>query len=106
MPLYWIRRGCQAGLEKTEGILAVVAVVVVVRSREVSVGKACDVNVIVGEADQYGKRIKISARLLRFRSTTRYDYTIALAFGYILLDTFFLLLLDFGNYSFRRSPLF
>jgi hypothetical protein len=43
MPLYWMRRGCQAGLEKTEGILAVDAVVVVVRSREVSVGKACDV---------------------------------------------------------------
>jgi hypothetical protein len=42
MPLYWMRRGCQAELEKTEGILAVVAVVVVAQSREVSVGKACD----------------------------------------------------------------
>jgi hypothetical protein len=63
-------------------------------------------NVIVGEADQYGKRIRILARLLRFRSTTCYNYTIALAFGYILLDTFLFLLLDFGNYSFCRSPLF
>jgi len=61
-------------------------------------------NVIVGEADQYGKRIRISAYLLRFRSTTRYDYTIALAFGYILLGTFFFLLLDFGGRNFRRSP--
>jgi hypothetical protein len=63
-------------------------------------------NVIVGEADQYGKRIRISACLLRFRSTTCYNYTMALAFGCVLLDTFLFLLLDFGNYSFRRSPLF
>jgi hypothetical protein len=63
-------------------------------------------NVIVGEADQYGKRIRISAYLLRFRSTTRYDYTIALAFGYILLYTFLFVLLNFGNYSFCCSPLF
>jgi len=61
-------------------------------------------NVIVGETDQYGKRIKTSARLLRFRSTTRYDYTIALAFGYILLGTFLFLLHDFGSRDFRLSP--
>jgi hypothetical protein len=61
-------------------------------------------NVIVGEADQYGKRIRISARLLRFRSTTRYDYTIALTFGCILLDTFLFFLLDSGSRNFRLSP--
>jgi hypothetical protein len=59
---------------------------------------------MVREADQYGKRIRILARLLRFRSTTRYDYTIALTFGCILLDTFLFFLLDFGSYNFCRSP--
>jgi hypothetical protein len=56
-------------------------------------------NVIVEEADQYGKRIRILVCLLRFRSTTRYDYTIVLTFGYIFLFFFF----DFRSRNFRRS---
>jgi hypothetical protein len=64
------------------------------------------VNVIIGEADQYRKRIRISAPLLRFRSTTRYDNTITLAFGCVLLDIFLFLVPDFRSYSSRRSPLF
>jgi hypothetical protein len=63
-------------------------------------------NVIVLEAEQYQKRNRILASLLRFRSTTRYDNTIILALRSILLDMFLFLFFNFGSYSFRRSPLF
>lgn len=63
-------------------------------------------NVIVLEGDQNRKRIKISLPLTRFRPTTNYDNKIAPALGYILLYILLFLLLNFGSYSFRSSPLF
>ena len=63
-------------------------------------------NVNDGEADQMGKRIKNSTLLRSIRPPTNYNNTITLAFRCILLVIFLLLFLDFGIYSFRRSPLF
>jgi hypothetical protein len=63
-------------------------------------------NVNDGEADQMGKRIKNSTLLRSIRPPTNYNNTITLAFQCILLVIFLLLFLDFGIYSFRRSPLF
>jgi hypothetical protein len=56
-------------------------------------------NVIVGDVGQN------SASLFRFRSTTRYDNVITLALGYILLDIFLFLVLDFESRGFRHSSL-
>jgi hypothetical protein len=61
---------------------------------------------MVLEAGRYQKRDRISAFLLWNLSTTRYDYTITLGLGYILLGTFLFLVPDFGSPSFCRSPLF
>jgi hypothetical protein len=63
-------------------------------------------NVNVPEIGQYRRSDRISASLIRFRSTTRYDNTITLALIYTLLDIFFFLVLDFGSNSSRYSPLF
>jgi hypothetical protein len=63
-------------------------------------------NVIVPDSGQYWIRVRISASSLGFRSTTSYDNTVALAFVYIHLATFFFLVFDFGSYSPRFSLLF
>jgi hypothetical protein len=63
-------------------------------------------NVIDGEADRMGKRIKISTPLRLIQPPINYKNTIALAFRCIFLVILLLLFLDFGSRSFRPLPLF